>query len=83
MSQEQLPNSNQQPVGGDFVPQASFLPPVKHMAYGPPEALEAIANHSEAEYFADLPPDSILNLYKTERFNSLAGQTYVSIAGLY
>ncbi len=77
MGQEQLPNSNQQPVGGDFVPQASFLPPVKHMAYGPPEALEAIANHSEAEHFADLRPDSILNLYRTERFNFLAGDKLI------
>ena len=82
MSQEQFPQPNQPPVNGDFVPQPGQDSP-SGTEYMAPEALEALANQPEAEHFADLPNDSKIYLYRTERFNRIVGQKYMPLLQEY
>lgn len=82
MSQEQYPNPNQQPIDGDFVPKPGQDSPTG-TEYMAPEALEAMAHLPETERFADLPNDAKIYLYRTDRFNRIAGQKYMPLLQEY
>ncbi len=81
-SQEQFPDPIQQPQPGDYVPsQAQEFPAgAEYMA---PEAHADMARLPEAGRFADLSNDAKVQLYRTDRFNRLAGQAYMPLLQEY
>jgi hypothetical protein len=73
MADEQFPQPNKPPTDGDFVPAPSQDSP-SGMEYLAPEALGEQSTLPEATSFAELPNNAKIHLYRTDRFNRIAGQ---------